>query len=205
MKGLPPLSLPTLLCLRNSLCVMSRGMSTLHRRSPFPHLGPSTYTAAQTSEGIACRSPCLLIQHGPPAAHFHGSNHYIWELHPDSSQVPICLRNLSTYPIVIPTEVVVSKVTPANWVSPVALPAESSGKTAHNPQKKWILEELNLQGLEEWPREEQDKARKLLVRWEHLFGNSNLDLGKTSLMKHQFELTDWLPFKECCNGTCTMI
>ena len=41
------------------------------------------------------------------------------------------------------------------------------------------------------------QARELLVRWEHLFANSDLDLGKTSLIKHRIELTDWTPFKEC--------
>ena len=65
------------------------------------------------------------------------------------------------------------------------------------PQKGWILEELNLQGLEEWTKEEQDQARKLLVKWEHLFACSDLDLGKMSLIKHQIELTNWMPFKEC--------
>ena len=96
------------------------------------------------------------------------------ELHPGSSQVPICLRNLSANPIVILTKVVVGKVTPANWVLPVALPAEASGETSSDPQKDWILEELNnLQGLKEWSEEEQDQARKLLVRWEHLFAPSS--------------------------------
>ena len=37
---------------------------------------------------------------------------------------------------------------------------------------------------------EQDQARKLLVKWEHLFACSILDLGKISLIKHWIELTD---------------
>ena len=35
---------------------------------------------------------------------------------------------------------------------------------------------------------EQEQARKLLVKWEHLFACSNLDLGKMSLMKHWIKL-----------------
>ena len=112
------------------------------------------------------------------------------ELHPGSSWVPICLRNLSACPFIIPTKVVTGKVTPTNWVLPVAFPAEVLGETTHDPCKDWILEELNLQGLEEWPKEEQDQARKLLVRWEHLFANSDMDLGKMS--PHQaLDKTDW--------------
>ena len=60
---------------------------------------------------------------------------------------------------------------------------ETSGWSIHDPQKGWILEELDLQGLEEWSKEEQDQARKLLVKWKHLFACYNLDLGKTSLIK----------------------
>ena len=70
-------------------------------------------------------------------------------------------------------------------------------KPAHGPQKDWILEELNLQGLKECPKEEQEQARNLLVKWEHLFACYDLDLVKMSLIKNQFELTNWMPFKEC--------
>ena len=52
------------------------------------------------------------------------------------------------------------------------------------------------QGLEEWSGAEQEQDRKLLLKWEHLFVHSDLDLGKTSLIKHQIELTDQMPFKE---------
>ena len=78
------------------------------------------------------------------------------ELHLRSSQVPICLRNLSVHAIEVPTKAIVGKVTPANWVPPMVLLMETSEGSTHNPQKGWILEELNLQGLEEWPKVEQE-------------------------------------------------
>ena len=53
------------------------------------------------------------------------------------------------------------------------------------PQKGWVLEALDLQGLREWPELEQEQAREQLLKWEHLFPHSNLDLGKTALMKHK--------------------
>ena len=55
---------------------------------------------------------------------------------------------------------------------------------------------MDLQGLGEWPKLEQEQARKLLLKWEHLFAYSDLDLGKTTLIKHKIEVTDWMPFKE---------
>ena len=57
------------------------------------------------------------------------------ELHQGSSQVPICLRNLSAHPIVIPTKVVVGKVTLANQVPLVVLPMGTLGDPAHGPWK----------------------------------------------------------------------
>ena len=59
------------------------------------------------------------------------------------------MRKLNAHPIIIPTKIVVGKVTPANWVPPEALPVEASGELTHDPKEDWILEELNLQGLEE--------------------------------------------------------
>ena len=49
---------------------------------------------------------------------------------------------------------------------------------------------MNLKGLEKWPEAEPEQARQLLLKWEHLFARSNLDLGRTFLIKHQIELTD---------------
>ena len=59
------------------------------------------------------------------------------------------------------------------------------------------MDALDLQGLQEWPESEQKQARELLLKWEHLFAHSNLDLGKTALIKHKIQLTDRTPFKEC--------
>ena len=58
------------------------------------------------------------------------------ELHPGSSQVPICLRNLSGHPIVIPAKVVVGKVASTNQVPLVVLPMEASREPTHDPQKE---------------------------------------------------------------------
>ena len=38
--------------------------------------------------------------------------------------------------------------------------------------------------------------RELLLKWEHLFAHSDLDLGKIALIKHKIQLTDQMLFKE---------
>ena len=81
------------------------------------------------------------------------------ELHLGSSWVPICLCNLSTHSIEIPTKTVLGQVIPANQVSPVVLPVGTLKESNSNPQKGWVFETLDLQGLGEWPKTEQGLAR----------------------------------------------
>ena len=71
--------------------------------------------------------------------------------------------NFSANPTEIPTKVVIQKVTLANQVPPVALLTGTLGESVCSLQKDWILDELNLHGLEDWPEDEQKQARKLLT------------------------------------------
>ena len=118
------------------------------------------------------------------------------KLYPGSSRVPICLCNLSTHTVEVPTKAMVWQFVPANQVPPVVHPTRTTKETHSKSLKGWVLEALDLQGLKEWPESEQKQARELLLKWEHLFVHNNLDLGKTTLIKHKIQLTDQMPFKE---------
>ena len=118
------------------------------------------------------------------------------ELRPGSSRVPICLHNLSAHTMEMPAKAVVGQVVPANQVPLVVHPTRTTEETNNKSPKGWVLEALDLQGLKKWPESEQKQARELLLKWEHLFVYSNLDLGKTVLIKHKIQLIDWMPFKE---------
>ena len=120
------------------------------------------------------------------------------ELHPGSSGVPICLCNLSAHTMEIPTKVVVGQVIPANQMPLVVHPTRTSEESHNKSHKGWVLKALDLQGFKEWPESEEKQARELLLKWEHLFACSDLDLSKTALIKHTMELTDQMPFKEHC-------
>ena len=118
------------------------------------------------------------------------------ELHPGFSRVPICLHNLNTHTVEIPTKAVVGQAVPANQVPPVVHPTWTTEESHNKSQKGWVLEALDLQGLNKWPEPEQKQVRELLLTWEHLFAHSDLDLGKSALIKHKIQLTDQTPFKE---------
>ena len=118
------------------------------------------------------------------------------ELHPGSLRVPVCLHNMSTCAVEIPAKTVVGQVIPANQVPLVLHLTRTAKETTTKAPKGWVLEALDLKGLKEWPESEQKQARELLLKWEHLFTHSNLDLGKTALIKHKIRLTEQMPFKE---------
>ena len=112
------------------------------------------------------------------------------ELCPGSSRVLVCLHNLSDHAVEILTKTMVVQVAPANQILPVVHPTRTAKETNNKVSKGWVLEALDLQGLTEWPESEQEWAMELLLKWEHLFAHSDLDLGKTTLIKHKIQLTD---------------
>ena len=60
----------------------------------------------------------------------------------------------------------------------------------------WILDQLNLEGLDSWTGEQQQSSKDLLVDSADVFSQSDLDLGKCNIIKHAIKITDLQPFKE---------
>ena len=60
----------------------------------------------------------------------------------------------------------------------------------------WILNLIDLSGLEDWPEHLQVEAKGLLKRNAKTFSKNDLDMGRTNLVKHHIKLTDPIPFKE---------
>ena len=60
----------------------------------------------------------------------------------------------------------------------------------------WILDIIDLSGLENWPEHLQTEAKEMLKRNAKTFSRNDLDLGRTNLVKHHIKLTDPVPFKE---------
>ena len=73
--------------------------------------------------------------------------------------------------------------------------SENSSKKNSERLSK-ILEKLDLEGIESWTQQQQCSVRKLLKGYQHLFALSLRELGKTSLVQHEIQLSDKTPFKE---------
>ena len=60
----------------------------------------------------------------------------------------------------------------------------------------WVLDQLNLEGLDSWTPEQQQSAKNPLVESADVFSQNDLDLGKCNILKHANKITDPKPFKE---------
>ena len=52
------------------------------------------------------------------------------------------------------------------------------------------------EGTKEWTNKQCETARALLVKYSFLFAMDSMDLGKTDLVKHHIELTNYTPIKD---------
>ena len=59
-----------------------------------------------------------------------------------------------------------------------------------------LFSELDLTSLNTWEPDLQDNARDLNREFAHLFGQDDMDLGKTSVVKHTVKVAHSAPFKE---------
>ena len=59
-----------------------------------------------------------------------------------------------------------------------------------------ILQKIDLPGIDDWDPKMQQEAQDLICEYACSFSWNDLDLGKTSIMKHSIKLTDPTPFKE---------
>ena len=53
-----------------------------------------------------------------------------------------------------------------------------------------------VEGTAEWTEKQQQRARDVIKTYSFLFAMGTLDLGKTNLVKHKIELTDYMPIKD---------
>ena len=73
---------------------------------------------------------------------------------------------------------------------------EATVKKRETESQKELLGQIGLMGLEEWSGNEQEEAQELTTVYTGISSMNDMDLGKTSLVKHSIRLTDNTPFKE---------
>ena len=61
---------------------------------------------------------------------------------------------------------------------------------------KDILQKLNFSGMKDWEPSLQKAAQDFICKFTCIFSQDDLDLGKTSIVKHSSKVNDHVPFKE---------
>ena len=74
-------------------------------------------------------------------------------------------------------------------------PETNSTNYEEEDDGSWILNLIDLSGLEDWPEHLQIEAKEMLKRNAKTFSKNDLDMGRTILVKHYIKLTDPIPFK----------
>ena len=81
-------------------------------------------------------------------------------------------------------------------IKPQNLNSENTENTSVEDDGSWILDLIDLSGLENWPEKLQHEAKEMLKRNAKVFSKDDMDMGRTNLVKHHIKLTDPVPFKE---------
>ena len=76
------------------------------------------------------------------------------------------------------------------------LNSDNAEETSIEDDGSWILNLIDLSGLEDWPEKLQQEAKEMLKRNAKVFSKDDMDMGRTNLVKHHIKLTDPVPFKE---------
>ena len=80
--------------------------------------------------------------------------------------------------------------------SPIDKEPEIARPALTDEQRTKLFEKLDMHGIEHWSSKNQQEAHNIAIEYGFLFALNNLDLGKTSIVKHEIKLPDYTPFKE---------
>ena len=72
---------------------------------------------------------------------------------------------------------------------------KTKAKLTKNQLEK-LFDKICLSGIKDWSKEDQDNVQKLITEFGFLFAVDDLELGKTTTVKHTIKLTDYTLFKE---------
>ena len=141
-------------------------------------------------------------------------------LKPGFSRVSVGLCNHTCRRITIAAKSIVAKITAANIVPHSLAPnvenedmlkqLEDDQNRSQNinccetreipkltPEKeKLLFSKIDLSGAEKWDPELIEKVKQLFRDYAHIFALESLDMGHTSIVKHEIRLDNYTPFKE---------
>ena len=64
------------------------------------------------------------------------------------------------------------------------LNSDNTEKSSSEDDGSWILDLIDLSGLDDWPEHLQSEAKEMLKRNARVFSKTDMDMGRTNLVKH---------------------
>ena len=138
----------------------------------------------------------------------------------NSKSIQVRLRNLSCRTVTLKKGTVVAQLSPTNAIPKMLAPkfvdnelefTKNQGPKSSElesvkcmnsipeltqERKEKLFSKLDLTGYDEWTQEQQEAMDNVIERYHHIFAVEDLELGRTDLVKHTINLTNYTPFKE---------
>ena len=127
-------------------------------------------------------------------------------LKPERGKIDVCLRKHSAKQLTLSKQTVWERSQQPTlfhlcwWPKPIGHwmgEKESTGEKRKTESQTKLLDKIDLTGLGEWSQNEQKQTQDLITEYTGIVAMSNMNLGKTCLVKHSIRLTDNTLFKEC--------
>ena len=135
------------------------------------------------------------------------------DLKPGSSKVKMLVMNDSNKPVHLPAKMVIGAISAPNVVPAMIAPKnmleegwdqppeETQGaknkKAKELAQRgKLVVELLDLNSIQNWSKGLKQQVNELLIKFQDIFTLSDLEFGRTNLVKHHIPVMSPVPFKE---------
>ena len=176
---------------------------------------------AFSSKGVHCLSKVrnygmqvnVMVEHSDKTKLPKGLNvqNTYTDIVPGSKKIPVAVRNTSARDILLPKGTIVGSVYSANKIPTIVAQSVKVSKLKADIEipvnkpttdqtkefdDKWLLDEVDISGFNECSESVQKLAQKTILDYKCLFAKNDMDMGKTHLVKHDIQLTDYTPFKE---------
>ena len=117
-----------------------------------------------------------------------------------SKRVNLALQNNTRQKIKLKKGTKVASIMSANVILPALAPKMTESTLKRDLPEPLterltkLFDKLDLSNITDWTKTEQQSAKDLMQEYQHLFALTDLELGKTSLVKHKIKLDNTQPF-----------
>ena len=189
-----------------------KGRIKLMKAVTIPTKGELQVTTVTTVKGYTKRCHVIVKPYGEKQGKYKVTPVYT-DLKPGSSKVKVHMTNDSNKPVQLPTKMVIGVVLAANVVPTMIAPKkmleegwdQTPNKTLETEKQKTeelvqrgklVVEQIDLSSIQNWSKSLQQQVNELLIEFQDIFALSDLELGKTNLVKHHIPVTNPVPFKD---------